>query len=234
MSAVGAYDKGRRISHRKCLRSDEDPVIGRTLLRQIDDGRRARGAGRDGDRQRGRAGRASSWLRSAGFGTVDIVDDGEIGRLRALRHLHAHRRGCRIVGETDVKVGMPGNGSDLDRGVADGDAGMRARRPSAAREHRNHGQGNNRSQNLQTQHDTPLARPRPATRRAYGWQSVNKTRYRRVDVPFRGTADRARRGCKMVIHRRPSSPRERRIQCAAASRSCHPRSGILIIHFRGW
>src|SRR5664279_4417067 len=38
---------------------------------------------------------------------------------------------------------------------------------------------------LQTQHDTPPTRPRPAKRRAYGWRSVNKTRYRRVDVSMR-------------------------------------------------
>jgi hypothetical protein len=182
MAVAGADDQGRRIARREGLRSDENPVIGRTILRKIDHGRSARGAGRDSDRQHCRGS-----LASAGLRTVGIVDNGKIRSLGALRDLHPHGRGRRIVGETDVKVGMPGDGSDLDRGIADGDAGVRARQPSAACEHSGKDQWNNRGQNLETQHDTPFAPSKPATRRAYGWRSVNKTRYRWVDVPIRHT-----------------------------------------------
>src|ERR1700687_390792 len=80
-----------------------------------------------------------------------------------------------------MKLGLPGQVRDLDRGLADGDTGPRARQQLAAREHRGNDQWNSRRQNLETQHDT-LARRKPVIRRAYGWQSVNKTRYRQVDV----------------------------------------------------
>ena len=48
----------------------------------------------------------------------------------------------------------------------------------------------------------PLAFPRPSIRRAYGWQSVNKTRYRRVDGR-RGTARSHARHPATWFHRVP-------------------------------
>src|SRR5665213_1360842 len=125
MSMAGADDEGCGFARREGLRSDEDPIIGRAILRKIDDGRRARRAGRDRDRQLACGGFASADFRSPSLRIVDIVDNGEIGRFRVLRDLYPHGRGCRVVGETDVKVGVPWRGSDLDRRIADGDASVR-------------------------------------------------------------------------------------------------------------
>ena len=75
-------------------------------------------------------------LAGAGLGAVDIVDQREIGRFGAFGDLHPHGRGCRIVGEGDMEVGVPGQVGDLHRRVGDRDAGMRTRQQPAAREQR--------------------------------------------------------------------------------------------------
>ena len=80
-----------------------------------------------------------------------------------------------------MKLGVPGQRGDLDRAVADRDAGMRAGQQLAAREHGGNEQRNSRGQDLETQHDTHSLSRQARIRGAYGWRSVNKTRYRRVD-----------------------------------------------------
>ena len=71
----------------------------------------------------------------AGFGAVDVVDHGEIGGLGVVGDLDPHGGERRIVGEADVKLGLPGHRGDLDRGLADRDAGPRPGQQLAAREH---------------------------------------------------------------------------------------------------
>ncbi|MEA2796266.1 MAG: hypothetical protein QOI87_3646 [Bradyrhizobium sp.] len=62
-------------------------------------------------------------LAGARLRTVDVIDHGEIGRVRAVGDRDPHGCGPGIVGETDMKLGLPGQLRDLDRGLADGDAG---------------------------------------------------------------------------------------------------------------
>jgi hypothetical protein len=58
---------------------------------------------------------------------------------------------------------------------------MRAGKQFAAREGREDQQGNSRHQNPETQHHTPTQPGTHKDARAYGWRSVNRSRYRRVD-----------------------------------------------------
>src|SRR5580693_9566461 len=83
-----------------------------------------------------------------------------------------------------MELGLPGQRCDLHRSGADRNAGPRAGQQLAASEYGGNHQWRRRDQNLQTHHDMPPARPSPEdTLGAYGWRSVNKTRYRRVDAP---------------------------------------------------
>src|ERR1700730_8303643 len=154
-STVGADDEGGGLARRKAPRSHEDAVVGGTILGEVNQGRRCRGT--CGDRDEARRRRR---LASTGFGAIDIIDNGKIGGFGAVRQLTPHGRSSRIVGESDVKVGMPGHRSDLDGFACDRDAGMRAGKQSATHLHGDNHQRDNRVQDLKTQHDTPTLQAR--------------------------------------------------------------------------
>src|SRR5262249_14523290 len=96
---------------------------------EVDD-RHGRGASRgDRNRLRRRRRRACRVLRR-----VDVVDNGEIGRLGVVGHRNPYRRERGIVGEADMKVGMPGaeaiwtvSAPSAMQGWDDGKSSMRAR-----------------------------------------------------------------------------------------------------------
>lgn len=103
MATVRADDQRRGVTGRKTLRAHKDPVIGRAVLREIDRRLGRRRSARDRHQLRRRAGFAGPAL-----GIVDIVDHGEISGLGAVGYLHPYRREAGIVGEADVKLGLPG------------------------------------------------------------------------------------------------------------------------------
>ena len=105
MPAVGADDEGGGLTRREGLRSHEDSIVGLAVMRKIDDGLGGGRIRRDGDKSHRRAG-----LAGIGFRAVGIVDHHEIGRLRAFDDLNPNRRRGWVIGETDMKVGMPGRG----------------------------------------------------------------------------------------------------------------------------
>ena len=95
------------------------------------------------------------WLSQAPASVrVDVVDDGEVRRFRAVGDLDADGGAAGIAGETDMAFGLPGQGRDLDRSARNLDAGARTGRELAAGEQGDDGQRNHRGQNLETQHDT--------------------------------------------------------------------------------
>src|SRR5690348_6454528 len=73
------------------------------------------------DTQRGRARLTGHLVK--GF---DVVDDGEVSHLGTFRDRDTHRRKARIVGEADVKVGVPRDRGDLDRSRFKRDAWARS------------------------------------------------------------------------------------------------------------
>src|SRR3954447_10002482 len=181
VAAPGADDKRRGLALREGFRAHIDAVIRRPLGGEIDhltavDGLR-------GNRDQASRGVGLAGLR---FRTDTIVDDREVGRVRVFGDLNPYRGARGIIGEGDMHAGGPEQRRQLDRGVAEGDAGMRDRSDLAAGKHRGPQQGNNRGQDLETQHDTLLARPGTGTDGPYGLQSVKETRYRRVDAGIGG------------------------------------------------
>jgi len=126
---AGADKKCRGVERRKGLRGYEDPVVGRSIARKIDDGIGRRAVA--GDRDQKRWGVA---FAGAGLGRIDIVDHGEVGSFRAVGNLDPHRRAGDIAGETDVAVCLPGEGGYLDRCARDLDAGPGATPKLSARE----------------------------------------------------------------------------------------------------
>src|SRR6516165_7629800 len=178
--AAGADDQRSRFALGKALRLDENPVVGRAALREVDHGRGCARLRRDGDELRRRRLAAGVLLAP-----LDIIDHGEIGLRRIVGHGDAHSCQRGIVGEADMEVGVPGRRSDLEGLGADGDAGARAFEYVDTGDDRSRDQGNSRDQNLQTQsetqHGTHSLKHKPGTHRVYGWQSVKRTRYRLVD-----------------------------------------------------
>src|SRR5205823_1444749 len=130
-------------------------------------------------------------LAAAGLAGINIVDHGKIGRFGAVGYLDPNGRQRWIIGEADVMVGLPGQKGEMDRYVGHRDAGPRAGQQIAAGEKAGNRQGDNGGQDLETQHGT-LAPARPVQRRAYGWQSVKKTSYCRVDAARSRRPDFAR------------------------------------------
>src|SRR5450631_4820131 len=86
--ATGADHKSRRIACRKTLRMHENPIIGGTVRREIDDRRGWPRVGGDRHKPGRRIGGAGAVLRA-----IDIIDHGEIGRAGALRDLNPHGGG---------------------------------------------------------------------------------------------------------------------------------------------
>jgi len=138
MSAAGADDQSCGFARGKGLRFDEDPVVGWAIGRQIDHRRAAGGLARDRDELGRRVDLAGIVFRA-----VDVIDHGEI-------------RAIGAVGDLDADGGVGG--------VADGDARPRARHQFDAGEQGGQRQWNNRNQNLETHHATPLARQARHTR----------------------------------------------------------------------
>ena len=64
-----------------------------------------------------------------------------MSELGAFRDRNAHRRKAGIVGEADVKVGVPGDRGDLDRPWSKRDAGLRRRKVFDAGHRRGSDQG---------------------------------------------------------------------------------------------
>ena len=64
-------------------------------------------------------------MAGTGLRGIDVVDNGKVRRLGAVGDLYPHRRPAGIAGEADVTLGLPGQDCNLDRGVADLDAGVR-------------------------------------------------------------------------------------------------------------
>ena len=95
--AAGADDQGGGIAHRKTFRADEDPVIGRSVPGKIDHGVALSRLPGDRDQCRGRVAFAG-----AGFGRVDIVDDGEVRRVRTVRDLDPDGGPAGIGGATRI------------------------------------------------------------------------------------------------------------------------------------
>jgi hypothetical protein len=159
----------------KSFRVDEDTIIRRAIImREIDD--RPGTGSLCGDRDELCRGR----LAAGGvFHAVDVVDHREVGSLGIVRNRDPDRRKGRVVGKADMKIGVPGDRRDLQRIRADRKTGTGAGKELDAGQQRGRDQGNRRDQKLQTQHDTHSLKA-PAW--AYGWQSVKKTRYRKVDV----------------------------------------------------
>ena len=107
-------------------------------------------------RDRDEAGRRVD-LAAIGFRAIDIVEHGEIGGRGIVGELDPHGGERRIAGETDMRLGLPGQRGDLHRALADRDAGARAGQQIAAREHGGNQQRNSRGQNLQTHETHSLA-----------------------------------------------------------------------------
>lgn len=152
MRAARADNQGGGFARRECPGFDEDPVIGPAVMRKIDHRRGIGGLSGNRHELRRRRDLAGIGLRSIG-----VVDDGKIGVVGAVGDLNPHGRGGRIIGEADMKVGMPEGGRDLERVIADSDARVWAGHQfDTGKKGRGH-QGGDRYQNLETQHGTQLA-----------------------------------------------------------------------------
>jgi len=172
---MGADHKGCRVLNRKGSRPDVDPIIGAVIVRQVDDGRGYGSVGCYRDEPRRSGDFATGVVRRLG-----VVCDSKIRRFRTVDDLNPNRRRRRIVGEADDRLSLPRRSGDLERRLIHGDARLRTGRRIQTGNDASENQGDRRGENLETQHDR-YSDNSSAQQAAYGWQSLKKSRYLRVD-----------------------------------------------------
>lgn len=167
------------------------------VARKVDERIGARARSGDADHP-GRRGRACRRLRR-----IDIVGHRKIRGLRLIDDLHPDAGAGGVVGEANLEAGLPGHGCNLQRAVAEHQAGSGARAEVVAGEQSASSKGIVLARNpIRNMCRTRSADPnRWADHGPYGWRSVNEDRYYTVDVRCRA---RKTSGCALeILRQRP-------------------------------